>query len=71
MGREGDQALQGGYEEGEDAYTRGAAGVTVGCQGIITLPDSVHELGIATKPAHIYTYGDSRAPVSQCVRNGV
>ena len=30
----GDQVLKGRYEEGEGAYARGAAGVTVGCQGI-------------------------------------
>ena len=28
--------LEGGYEECKDACARGAAGVTVGCQGIVT-----------------------------------
>jgi len=51
---------EGGYEEGEDACARGAAGVTVGCQGIVTLPDTTHDLGIAAKPARIYTYRGSR-----------
>ena len=37
-----------------------AAGVTVGCQGIVTLPDIAHELGITAKPARIYTYRGPR-----------
>jgi hypothetical protein len=47
---------EGGYEEGEDACvrSRGAAGITIGCQ------DIAHELGIATSPARIYTYRGSR-----------
>ena len=28
---------------------RDAAGVAVGCQGIVTLSDTDHELGVATK----------------------
>jgi hypothetical protein len=39
----------GRYEEDEDACARGAAGVTIGFQGIVTLQDTVHELGIDTK----------------------
>ena len=41
--------------EGERVCDR-RAGVTVGCQGIVTLPGAVHELGIATKPARTYMY---------------
>jgi hypothetical protein len=33
--------------------------VTVGCKGIVTLPNTAHELGITTKPARIFTYGGS------------
>jgi hypothetical protein len=50
-----EQVLEGGYEEGEDVGTRGAAGIVVGCQGIVTLPDTAHELGVATKPVRVYT----------------
>jgi hypothetical protein len=42
------------------------AGVTIHCQGIVTLPDTAHELGIATK--HACTYRGSRGhskPVCQ------
>ena len=46
--------LEGGYEEGEDACARGTAGVAVGCQSTLTLPDTAHELGIAAKPACVY-----------------
>jgi hypothetical protein len=56
----GCEALEGRYEEGEDSCARGAAGVTVDCQGVETLPDTVHKLGIATKPARTYTYRGSR-----------
>jgi hypothetical protein len=44
----------GRYEKGEDVCARGAAAVTAGCQGIVTLPDTAHELDITTKPARIY-----------------
>ena len=40
--------FEGGYKKGGDACARGFAGVTVGCQGIVTLPENVHELSIAT-----------------------
>jgi hypothetical protein len=47
----------GGYEykEGEGACAE-ALLVTVGCQGIVTLPDTAHGLDIATKPARIRSY---------------
>jgi hypothetical protein len=72
--RMGNQALEGGYDGGEDACAIVAAGVTVGCQGIVTLSDTKHELGIATKPAHLYTVcrgSRGPVPVSQCTRNEV
>ena len=30
--------------------------VTVGCQGIVTQPDTAHELGNTAKPARILSY---------------
>jgi hypothetical protein len=62
---------KGRFEESEDVSTRGAAGIAIGCQGIETLSDTVHELNIATKAAHIYTNISRIAwsPVSQCARN--
>jgi hypothetical protein len=32
---------------------RGAAGITVGCRSIVSLPDIAQELGITMKPSHI------------------
>jgi hypothetical protein len=68
-------ALRGGtcgeggyeYEEGEGACAE-ALLVTVGCQGIVTLPDTAHELGITRKPAHItYICMDDRVITSKPV----
>jgi hypothetical protein len=56
-GREVTRRLRADGYEGKDVCARCAADVTVGCQGIVTLPDTAHELDIATKPARIYTYG--------------
>ena len=39
VGREVTRRLRGGHEESEDACARGAAGITFGCQGIVTLPN--------------------------------
>jgi hypothetical protein len=66
-----DQALEVRFEESEDVSAQGAASITVGCQGIETLPDTVHELDIATKAARIYTNMSRIAwsPVSKCARN--
>jgi hypothetical protein len=36
---------------GKDTCAKGTAGVAVCFQGIVMLPDTAHELGIATKPA--------------------
>jgi hypothetical protein len=53
------RTLEGGYEEGGDACANRAVRVTIGCQGNVTVADTnlphrtVHELGIATKPARI------------------
>jgi hypothetical protein len=62
--------LEGGYEGGEDACARGTAGVTVGCQGIVMLPDTAYELDIATT-LHAYILEIAGPPVSQCARNEV
>jgi hypothetical protein len=60
---------EGGYEEGEDTCAgRGAVGITIGCQGIVSLPDIAHELGIATKPSHIlYMHIEHRVVTSKPV----
>ena len=50
---------------------RSAAGVAIGCQGIVTLPDTAHELGIATKSARIYTYRGLRGRRLACAKNEV
>jgi hypothetical protein len=65
--------FEGGYKEGGDACARGVAGVTVGCQGIVTLPDTVHELSIATS-LHAYIRIRIRvvtSKLSQCARSEV
>ena len=53
--------VEGRHKEGEDVCARGAAGV------IVALPDTVHELGIATDPVRsLYMRLENRVATSQC-----
>ena len=70
-GREVTSFLWAEMRMARKACAGGAAGVTAGCQGTITLPNTAHEIDIATKPALIYGWRIAWSPISQCARNEV
>jgi len=37
----------------EDSRARGTAGVAIGGQIIVALPDATHELGVPAEPEHV------------------